>query len=390
MRSLLQIIGGGLLGLWAIEGHGATLTLDSRSIPGLAAKSSIVNHTIRLSGPIEAGDADKLRAIFSRLRTTVPAAPDKPLATVEFASSGGDTYEGLKIGYLLRQFNVASLVRAKDVCLSACALAFMGGTQSSLGPDFIPSRSIELGGQVGFHNFSLNTDSAQLGPMRDARDGLNRGFSVARGGAAALVAYGAVMGISTTFLARLLGQPPDQWEYVDTANQFAELDVCPLGVNRPPISPPAIATNICNHATGWFSPATPAQARPLAPREAKRHLLEQVQRNVEALSLKGPLAGQLMAVLASRDQNLIDSVYADLRSAGISLPDLPGPTFEVDGYATGGYTLRCYVSFSSDSPDKFDVVLQGPAGLTKPFQTPPAHCPWLFRYDRDDMLNPRR
>lgn len=390
MRSLLQIIGGGLLGLCVINGHGATLTLDSKSIPGLAAKSSIVSHAIRLSGPIEVGDADKLRAIFVRLKTNTPAASGTPLATVEFSSSGGDTYEGLKIGYLLRQFNVASLVRARDVCLSACALAFMGGTQNNLGPDFNPSRSIELGGQVGFHNFSLNTDSVQLGPVRDAREGMNKGFSVARGGAAALIAYGAVMGIGTNFLARLLGRPPDQWEYVDTASQFADLDVCPIGVNRPPISPPAIATNICNHATGWFSPATPAQARTLAPREAKRQLLAQVQRNVEALSVKGPLAGQLVAVLASGDQRLIDSVYADLRNAGIMLPDLLGPTFEVGGYATGGYTLLCYVSFSSDTPEKYDVVLQGPAGLMKPFQTPPAHCPGLFLYDRDDMINPRR
>ena len=87
--------------------------------------------------------------------------------------------------------------------------------------------------------------------------------------------------------------------------------------------------------------------------------------------MKGPLAGQLVAVLASRDQQLIDSVYADLPNAGIMLPNLLGPTFDVGGYATGGYTMLCYVRFSSDTPDKYDDVLQGPAGLVKPLPVSP-------------------
>src|SRR5689334_2916362 len=99
-----------------VRGHGATLSLETRTIPGLSPKSAIVQHTIRLTGAIDAGDTDRLRKMLERLRATTPAGPGAALATVELSSTGGDLYEGLKLGYLFREFDVATVVRAADVC----------------------------------------------------------------------------------------------------------------------------------------------------------------------------------------------------------------------------------------------------------------------------------
>ena len=63
MRSLSHFLCGSLIGLCVVSGQGATLTVDSKTIPGLTAKSPIVSHTIRLSGPIEEGDADLAGAL---------------------------------------------------------------------------------------------------------------------------------------------------------------------------------------------------------------------------------------------------------------------------------------------------------------------------------------
>ena len=392
MRLLSCLFGFGvsLLSLSVVTSHGATLSVDSKTIPGLTAKASIVSHTIRLSGPIEEGDADKLRVILTRLKTTTPPTLDRPLATIELSSAGGDVYEGLKIGYLLREYSVASVVRARDLCLSACALAFLGGTGSRAGPIFVPSRSIDIGGQVGFHNFSLNTNSELVPEAKDARAGLIVGFSMARGGASALVRYATTMGIDMSFVASMLGRSPEQWEYIDRAQTFMALQVCPIGAKPPRQSPAATAANICNNATSGLSPVSPMQARQFTPREGKRYMLEHVQRNIENYSMKGPLVAQLKAVLSSRDSQLIDAVYNDLRSAGIPLPKSLGPLFEVTGYLIGEYGLDCHVSFSRDEPDRFDVTLQGTEGAMKLFQSPPPACPGIFLYDKDDMLNPRR
>lgn len=389
MRSLLCAMGG-LIALGSATGRGATLTVDVETIPGLTAKSSIVTRTIRLTGMIEEGDADGLRKILDRLKSAELRTPGRPLATIELSSNGGSVYEGVKIGYLLREFDVASVVRARDSCLSACALAFLGGTSSHSGPNVNPSRSIERGGQVGFHNFVLNPDSLQLGPVKDPREALLKGFSEARGGASVLLRYASSIGVDASFLARQLGRPPDQMEYIDTAGQFVMLQVCPLSLDRPQASRAQIAANICNHSTGWLDPAASPQARPLSSSDIKRRLLEQVRQNIGAMSLKGPMATQLAAVLESHDKQLLDAVYGDLRSAGIPLLELFGPTFQVSGYAFGDYRVQCDVSFSRDDPNKFDVVLEGPNGLMEPVQKPPRSCPGLFLYDKDDMLNPQR
>lgn len=390
VRLLSYLLSASLLGLCALSGQGATLSVDSKTIPGLTAKSSIVSHTIRLSGPIEEGDADKLRVILTRLKATTPPTLDRPLATIELSSAGGDVYEGLKIGYLLREYSVASVVRAKDLCLSACALAFLGGTGGRSGPTFVPSRSIDIGGQVGFHNFSLNTNSDQVPAAKGSREGLVVGFGMARGGASALVRYATTMGLDMSFIARLLGRPPEQWEYIDVAQTFMSLQVCAIGLERPRPLPATIAANICNNATAGFNPASPLQARQFTPREGKRQMLQQVQQNIESFSMKGPLVAQLRAVLATRDDQLIVAVYNDLRSAGIPLPEPLGAMFMVTGYSAGAYNLECHVSFSRDNPERFDVILQGPEGAVKLFQSPPPACPGLFLYDKDDMLNPRR
>lgn len=389
VRSLACLLGVSLLGLSVVSGQGATLTVDSKTIPGLTAKSPIVSHTIRLSGPIEEGDADRLRVLLARLKKTAPPTSDRPL-TIELSSIGGDLYEGLKIGYLLREYSVATVVRAKDLCLSACALAFLGGTANRTGPLFVPSRSIEIGGQVGFHNVILSANSDRLPEPKGGQEGLAAGFSMARGGAAALVRYASTMGIDALFISYLLGRSPEQWEYVDTAGRFITLQTCPIGLGRIRESPAVTATNICNNSTAGITPATASQARQLTPREGKRHMLEHVQQNIESFSVKGPLVLQLRAVLAARDDQLVDAVYNDLRSAGIPLPEPLGAFFMVSGYLAGPYSLECHVSFSRDNPDRFDIVLQGPEGVLKPFQSPPAACPGLFLYDKDDMLNLRR
>lgn len=390
LRSTIRVVLIILLAAFVVKGQGATLTVDSQTIPGLTPKAAIVRHVIRLSGPIEEGDADKLRAILNRLKASLQPMPSGPMATIELSSAGGDVYEGLKIGYLLREYTVATVVRAKDLCLSACALAFLGGTSQRVGPVATPGRSIEIGGQVGFHNFSLNTSSDQVDPGRDPKEGMARGFAVARGGASSLVRYAATMGIDMGFVARLLGRPTEQWEYVDSNQAFIALQTCPIGLKMPPPPPQTIAVNICNHATGWFSRAEPSQARSYSSREAKRYMLAQVEGNIEGFSVKGPLVAQLKAVLATRDETLLDAVYNDLRSAGIALPEWLGTFFIVSGYSTNVYEMQCQVSFSRDNPAKFEVTLSTPDGLTKPAQLPPANCPGLFIYDRDDMLNPRR
>ncbi len=378
---------------WSIgwEARAFNITLDSKSIPGLTPKAPLVAHTLRITGPFQQGDGDKLRSMLAGLKAKTSRISGQPLATAELSSSGGDLFEGLKVGYLLREYEVATLVRKGDICLSACAMAFLGGTASRMPPAPLPSRTIEIGGQVGFHNFTLDATVVQNETKGDATAGIARGFGLGRAGASALIRYAADLGVDPGFIAQLLARPPDTWIYINTNEMFLTAGACPSGREPPLGRIEQQAVNVCNHASGEAGVAEASQARPVTPRDAKRYLLEQVQRHIERVNIKGPLVGQLAGVLASKDDRLIDSVYSDLRAAGITLPEQVGRSFIVSGYAFGELQAECHVNLSGSEPNKFDFVLiiTG-VGLSRPLALPPPMCPGLFRYDGQELINPTR
>jgi hypothetical protein len=63
----------------------------------------------------------------------------------------------------------------------------------------------------------------------------------------------------------------------------------------------------------------------------------------------------------------------------------------VSGYAFGELQAECHVNLSGGEPNKFDFVLIiSGVGLSRPLALPPPMCPGLFRYDGQEVLNPRR
>ena len=379
------------LALGVDSAAGASFTVDEAPTAGSDSKNGQVTTTIRISADIVDGDAERLRAILTSV--TGPAGPGgraRGRIVAELSSNGGDIYAGLNMGYLFKEFDVATRVRAGDLCLSACALAFLGGTASHLPPNHVAARSIDIGGQVAFHSFYINPQSRSLAGATDASSGLVIGFALARGGSALLVRYAAAMSLDPAFIGRLLSRPSEIWEFIDVDGEFVDLTTCATGLDRPRISPAEVAANICNHATGDFSPVGASQAREMTAPQARRNLLEHVQANIAGLGLQGPLARQLVAAVASRDDRQMEVVYDDLRRVGVPVPEIVGPVFEVTGYATGDYNMQCHVSYSLQNPDRHDVAIQGPSGLTKAFKYAPKQCGRLFQFDRNDMVNPQR
>lgn len=207
----------------------------------------------------------------------------------------------------------------------------------------------------------------------------------------ALIRYAVNLGIDAGFFAQLLTRSPDSWIYIDTAELFLTVGACPRGSEPPLGRLEQQAVNVCNHASGGSNVAEPSQASPMTARDARRYLLEQVQRNVENVNIKGPLVGQLASVLASKDDRLIDSVYSDRRAAGISLPEQVGRSFNVSGYAFGELQAECHVHLSPSDPDKFDFVfIMTGLGLSRSLALPPPMCATFFRYDGQHVLNPKR
>ena len=81
---------------------------------------------LRLQGEIVTGDASKVRAAIARLR------PIDRIA-IELDSPGGNYAEGLALAKLFRNEQVTTVVRNDKLCLSSCAIAFLGGARGRSG-----------------------------------------------------------------------------------------------------------------------------------------------------------------------------------------------------------------------------------------------------------------
>lgn len=106
---------------------------------------------LRVTGEIVRGDNAKLKAL---LQEKLPDFNQHMFneVVVSFASDGGDFYEALDISDTIQSFAVATYVASGDRCLSACAIAWLGGARVMLrGLPKWPARYLHTGAIVGFH-----------------------------------------------------------------------------------------------------------------------------------------------------------------------------------------------------------------------------------------------
>jgi hypothetical protein len=203
-----------------------------------------------------------------------------------------------------------------------------------------------------------------------------------------LIKYASDLGLPPNFVASMMGRPVEEFQYIETVGQFLSFRVCPIGLDRPKIAVDLQARNVCINST--VSSDTASLVTTAIPQaQAKLYMLQRVLENMQSSKAKGRLAAQLTNGAVMRVKEEIDRLYDDLRAAGVALPDIVGPTFEIGKKTAGAYEVSCYVSLSPDDPDNYDVVVQSTRGLAEPPKQPPQNSRRLFLFDRNDVINPR-
>ena len=384
VASLASVLGAGELRAATIDSIAA-----SKPPSPLSRTDAVESPRLRLTGMIEAGDAEKLRDLLVKLQASAPPKPGMPLATIELSSLGGNLSEGVRIGELLRSFKIVAVVRKEDLCVSACALALLGGNAVRAVAAYPSDCNVEIGGKVAFHNFFLDRTELRGLTHDDPVASRLQGFADARGGAAMLIKYAADMGLPPTFVATLMARPVEEFQYVETIGEFLALNLCPIGLGRPSLPMSHQAANICNNSLATPAPLSAFIVGPIAAPQVRQYMLERVQDGMTAAKAKGKLADQLATWSVMRAKDEVDKLYDDLRAAGVALPEIVGPTFEVAINQGGSYRAACYVSLSATDPDKYEVVVQGARSLLEPTRVPPANARRMFLYDRHDVVNQR-
>lgn len=120
---------------------------------------------IELTGDIASGDSGRLKALFDANFKCGdgPGDCNPHSAMASLNSVGGDYKEGNELARFFRENSVATIVESGNVCLSACAIAFLGGTGfwATGGVGYFVARYMEPGARIGFHAPYLKPDDAQ-------------------------------------------------------------------------------------------------------------------------------------------------------------------------------------------------------------------------------------
>ncbi|OOY24123.1 hypothetical protein BMI91_08620 [Thioclava sediminum] len=122
---------------------------------------------IRIEGEIETGDAEKFSEVVAEHASEIfnqsqSLGVNEKNVVVSLNSEGGDFYAGLKLSDQIVGFE--TYVGKGDQCLSACAIAFLGGSvRMARGAKEMPIRHIHSEAVVGFHApFSSITSAIQV------------------------------------------------------------------------------------------------------------------------------------------------------------------------------------------------------------------------------------
>ena len=231
-RTLLVLLG--LLTL-AAPAAGADLTLVSYRF----SNDDPVPH-LHLSGVLEQGDAKQVAQEFERLMSCSGALCWEEMgrrAVISLDSPGGSYADGVALADFFRSEKVATLVQRGDACMSACALAFLGGSSfwPTGGVGTYIDRTIEPGARLGFHSPYFTVETAQKAVLSGQLQGLLDGTRLA---IADIVETLSRYNVSQTVLHDIISMGADAFYEVNTPEHLFAIrarmpafDTALLGLN---------------------------------------------------------------------------------------------------------------------------------------------------------------
>jgi hypothetical protein len=204
-----------------------------------------------VEGPIVDGDAARLERVLHRLRR-FQANTTGDRFRVCFNSPGGSFVEGLRIASLLTGSTseaggevYGSAVPEGATCESACALAFMGGTEMSESGHLAPDRILHPTARLGFHAPELLVAAGNYSATE-----LERAYVVALASISSILRTRTAgrYDFDDSLLERMLETPPRGMFHIDTIAQAALWGIKVHNERLYSASTEEIARNICEAA----------------------------------------------------------------------------------------------------------------------------------------------
>lgn len=204
-------------------------------------------HVFAYTGPVEAGDSQRLRKRLTQhlSNTNVFCETEMP-AVIYLDSPGGNFSEGIKLAALFRQLGVGTIISPGAECLSACAVAFLGGTRHlCLDSDTGGYRRLMPGARLGFHAPRL------LLPNRNYNNQqVTAAYDTAVKQVGQLVSEINKAGIPSSLIVEMLSKGVSEFYFIDTVGKAGrwKFDVAAKSARSPDRLQ---LTQACANASAW-------------------------------------------------------------------------------------------------------------------------------------------
>lgn len=242
---------GGALLVWLKATLVVTLVVLAILPPGQAKAAEVwevpgaglsEDHPVfKLEGTIEDGDLERVIRMIDALGGSYPG--------VLLNSPGGSYSEGVALAELFLERGVRTEVASGDTCLSACAIAFLGGTSFTYsGKGSLIYRTIQPGGVVGFHAPFIDLPAG--GSFSSEQ--LESAFRTAVESVTALTEVAGPANVDQMFVAEILRPSSNELRYLRTVDDFGRLFIkVPDVMKTKTPSTTNTLENICHNAWAW-------------------------------------------------------------------------------------------------------------------------------------------
>ena len=150
-------------------------------------------NAVLASGTIRWDDVERLERFLAAL-------PSKRNTAIYFNSPGGSLGGGIRLGQYFRKNKIKTVVEGHETCASACALAFLGGTDRS-GNRWMASTTTS---RLGFHAFR-NADGSRYEDVENLQQIV-----------ASILQYGQLVDAPMEIFVRNFQTPSDQMYWFST------------------------------------------------------------------------------------------------------------------------------------------------------------------------------
>lgn len=190
---------------------------------------------IELEGPIAAGDVERLDKLIREEDHDI---------LLSLNSSGGDFQAGVALAKYINTKPIATTVQGRNQCLSACAIAFLGGTYWGEETSEWPSRSVDPTAKVGFHAPFLEIAEGQYDAER-----ISRAYDRAVRTIVQTIRAAPYMQVAAEDVAALMVAQREELFVLDTTERLGRYAVFPAGLKMPKRLTTSMAVSLCTN--GW-------------------------------------------------------------------------------------------------------------------------------------------